>query len=317
MVKKEELIYDSRDGVDSIHGIRWIPEESPKCILQIIHGMAEHIDCYDDFARFLADRGVLVVGEDHLGHGKSVPDGGIYGYMCEQDASTVMVRDVHRLKKMTQEKYPGIPYFILGHSMGSFILRNYLVRYGKGIDGALIMATGTLSKIKVRIGKAFTKVLSALFGEKHKSKLLYLIAFGSYNARIKNPQSAGDWVCANPARVKAWIEDPMCSFLFTLNGMEALLQLVSNALDERQLISIPKELPIFFQSGTEDPVGAYGEGVKKVCEQYEKSGFQDVHLKMYEGSRHEILNELNHDVVYEDIYCWIKDRCVKQQIESN
>lgn len=312
MVKKEELVYDSRDGVDKIHGIKWIPEESPKYILQIIHGMAEHIDCYDDFAGFLAECGVLVVGEDHLGHGKSVPDGGIYGYMCEQDASTVMVRDVHRLKKMTQEQYPGIPYFILGHSMGSFILRNYLLRYGKGIDGALIMATGTLSKAKVRAGKVITTVLSAFFGEKHKSKLLYLLAFGSYNARIKEPRSAGDWVCANPARVKAWIEDPMCSFVFTLNGMKALIQLVDKAIDERQLTLIPKELPIFFQSGMEDPVGAYGEGVGQVYEEYRKAGFQNVQLKMYEGSRHEILNELNHTIVYEDIYKWMENNCGKE-----
>ena len=155
MVKREEIYFDSRDNKNKIHGIRWIPEgDKPLCILQIIHGMAEYIGRYDEFAESMAEKGILVVGEDHLGHGKSVGENGTYGYFCEQDSATVVVRDSHRLKKMTQEKYPGVPYVVLGHSMGSFILRNYLCRYGTGIQGAVIVGTGMQPRPLLWMGKA-------------------------------------------------------------------------------------------------------------------------------------------------------------------
>ncbi|NTV79449.1 MAG: alpha/beta hydrolase [Clostridiales bacterium] len=142
MVRKEELFYSSRDNRTNIHAIKWIPQtQSPIAILQIVHGMAEHIECYDYFARYMAKKGILVVGEDHLGHGGSIGSDGMSGYFCKDDPATVVVRDVHRLKKMIQEEYPGVPYVILGHSMGSFILRNYLCRYGTGIQAAVITVT--------------------------------------------------------------------------------------------------------------------------------------------------------------------------------
>ena len=147
MSRKEEFYFDSRDGEHRLHAVKWIPEaQKPVCVVQIIHGMTEYVDRYDEFADYLAKRDILVVGDDHLGHGKSVREGETYGYFCREDAATVLVRDEHRLKKMTQEQYAGVPYIILGHSMGSFILRNYLTRYGSGIDGAVIMGTGMLSK---------------------------------------------------------------------------------------------------------------------------------------------------------------------------
>ena len=143
MIKKEDLYFNSRDREHKLHAIRWVPEaEKPVCILQIVHGMTEYIDRYDEFARYMAERGILVVGDDHLGHGKSVRAGEPYGYFCKHDAPTVLVRDEHRLKKLMQKKYADVPYIILGHSMGSFITRNYLLRYGKGIDGVIIMGTG-------------------------------------------------------------------------------------------------------------------------------------------------------------------------------
>lgn len=140
-MKKEEIFFLSRDGKTKIHAVKWIPEGKPVCILQIVHGMAEYIERYERLALVLTRQGILVTGEDHLGHGKSVGENGIYGYFCAHDPATVVVRDVHRLKKMVQEQYPGVPYLLLGHSMGSFILRNYLSRYGSGIDGAIVMGT--------------------------------------------------------------------------------------------------------------------------------------------------------------------------------
>ncbi|MDE6962296.1 MAG: lysophospholipase, partial [Lachnospiraceae bacterium] len=172
MVKKEEFTFDSRDGATKIHAVRWVPEGKVVCILQIIHGMAEYVERYEQLAQYLGEKGILVTGDDHLGHGKSVGEEGAYGYFCEQDAATVVVRDVHRLKKITQEEYPGIPYVILGHSMGSFILRNYLFRYGTGIQGAIICGTGSQPKALVKFCKLITAVQGAFLGQKHVAKML-------------------------------------------------------------------------------------------------------------------------------------------------
>ena len=156
-MKKEEIFFLSRDGKTKIHAVKWIPEGKPICILQIVHGMAEYIERYERLASVLTRQGILVTGEDHLGHGKSVGENGIYGYFCAHDPATVVVRDVHRLKKIVQEQYPGVPYLLLGHSMGSFILRNYLSRYGSGIDGAIVMGTGMQPKAVLNAAKAVTK----------------------------------------------------------------------------------------------------------------------------------------------------------------
>lgn len=193
---KEEFYFDSRDGQTRIHAVRWIPEGKPRCILQIVHGMAEYVERYERLARILTEEGILVTGENHLGHGKSLYGrdgdregkdlGHPLGYFCGQDPATVAVRDVHRLKKITQEAYPGIPYLILGHSMGSFMLRNYLCRYGTGIDGAIIMGTGMLPVPMIKCAKALAGVLKVFQGEKHPSFLLNAIAFGAYIKKLRN-----------------------------------------------------------------------------------------------------------------------------------
>ena len=155
MVKKEEFTFDSRDGSTKLHAVRWTPSGKVICILQIVHGMAEYVERYEALALYLGEKGILVTGDDHLGHGKSVGERGAYGYFCDQDPATVVVRDVHRLKKITQEEYPGVPYVILGHSMGSFILRNYLFRYGSGIQGAIICGTGSQPPLLVKVQRSW------------------------------------------------------------------------------------------------------------------------------------------------------------------
>lgn len=172
-MKKEEFYFESRDGVSRIHGVKYLPDTGDVIgVLQIIHGMAEYVERYEEFAEFLTGKGFVVVGEDHLGHGKSVGENGTYGYFCEQDAATVVVRDAHRLKKMTEAQYPEVPYIILGHSMGSFILRNYLYRYGKGIDGAVIMGTGMQPKPLVVSAKVMAALSKVFGGPKSVSKFV-------------------------------------------------------------------------------------------------------------------------------------------------
>ena len=309
MVTKEDFYFDSRDGEHKIHAIKWIPDaEKPACILQIVHGMAEHIDRYNDFAIFLADRGILVVGDDHLGHGKSVKPGEPFGYFCKEDAPTVLVRDEHRLKKMVQEQYTGVPYIILGHSMGSFITRNYLFRYGTGIDGAIIMGTGMQAKPALVFGLVIAALQGLVCGARHVSKLLNVIAFGAYNKRIKSPKSPVDWISGNEDNVQKYINDPLCGFTFTVNGFQTLFKLLYNMHGQEKLNKMPKNLPVFFLSGTDDPVGDYGRSVEQVCRSFQEVGMENVQMKLYEGDRHELLNEIDKEDVYGDIYRWILQR---------
>ncbi len=307
MIEKQEFYFGSRDGEHKLHAIKWIPEtEKPICILQIVHGMSEYIDRYDAFARFMAGKGILVVGDDHLGHGLSVKEGEIRGYFCKEDAATVLVRDEHRLKKMMQEQYPGIPYIILGHSMGSFILRNYLMRYGSGIDGAVIMGTGMQPKRMVIFAWTFATLISIFAGPRHICRRLDEILFRAYNKGLKaGPHDSGSWVSVEPANVKRLREDPLCQFVFTANGFQTLMKLIWNLYDTEKLQQMPKNLPILFASGKEDPVGNYGRDVEKVFHAFEALGMEQLQLKLYPGDRHEILNEADREDVYGDIYRFI------------
>lgn len=309
MVAKEEFTYDSRDNKSKIHAIRWIPQKGEiKGVLQIVHGMVEHIDRYDDFANYMAEKGIVVVGNDHLGHGSSVGKDGEYGYFCEKDGATILVRDVHRLKKLTQKAFPGKPYFILGHSMGSFITRKYIMEYGKGIDGAIIMGTGSKPISLLKWGVCLTKILSAVHGEKYRSKMLNNQAFGSFNRQFLPARTEHDWLTKDEKQVDAYERDKRNQFIFTLNGYRTLFELFIYIQKEENFADVRKDLPIIFVSGDKDPVGNYGEGVKKAYELLKQIGYSDLDIKLYENDRHEILNETDRNVVYKDLEEWIMQK---------
>lgn len=309
-MKKEEFYFDSRDGRTKLHAVRYLPEEGTlvRGVLQIVHGMAEYVERYEELAEFFTAKGIVVTGEDHLGHGKSVHQkkGGKYGYFCEQDPATVVVRDVHRLKKMTQKLYPDVPYVVMGHSMGSFITRNYMFRYGSGISAAIIMGTGMQPPVTLGMAKAAVRMQKRICGSGHVSKLIDKLAFGSYNRRVRNPRTPFDWLSRDAARVDAYITDPLCGFIFTVNGFETLFELISRLYRRENLMQIPKNLPVLMISGTADPVGGYGSGVKRAYDSLAAAGLKNVKLKMYKGGRHELPNETNRDKVMQDIYDWMK-----------
>lgn len=306
MIKKEEFYYDSRDGIHKIRAMKWIPEGEIKCVLQFIHGMAEHIDRYDEFATYLAERGILVVGNDHLGHGKSVKSKEEYGYFCKDDAYTVVIRDVHRLKKLTQEDNPGKKYFIFGHSMGSLILRNYLFRYGKGIDGAIVCGTASQPKSVTVPGILLLKVMALFMGWEARSQFASKLVLGKPNKKIESQKTESDWLSTDTKKVKEYLDDDACGFLFTLNGFHTLVSFVLGLENKKEYKKIPKELPILFISGSEDPVGNYSEGVKRAYRQITDAGMTNVKIKLYDGMRHEIHNEVGRDNVYKDVFAYVE-----------
>lgn len=306
-MRKEEFTFDSRDGKTKLYACAFYPEQEPICILQIVHGMKDRMARYEDFARFLTERGVLVVGNDHLGHGKTVKEGDIYGYFCENDPATVLVRDVHRLKKIMEEKYPTIPYIIYGHSMGSFIVRNYMARYGTGVEGTILAGTGTPTKAELIFGKCLTGVIGKVKGTKYVSKLVDNISTKNYMSGIENAKTEHDWLSKNEETIAAFAADPLCSgYTFTVNGYDTLFELALRMQKKENLLKIPKKLPILIVSGTEDPVGNKGLAPKKLYDDYLNLDLTKTALKLYSGVRHEVLREKNKDTVYTDIYNWIE-----------
>ena len=307
MAERVELIYKSRDGITQIHATEWLPEERPpKAILQIVHGMKEFVDRYDGFARYVADRGFIVVGEDHLGHGRTAISSKDLGYFAKKDSDVILVRDVHRLKKTIQSEYPGLPYFIYGFSMGSFITRKYLTMYGEGIDGAIIGGTGWIAERRLRFGITVTALLAKLHGDRYCSDIVEKLAMGDYNRRISRPRTPSDWICTVDSVVDQYEANPKCAFPFTVNAYNTLFKIIQYVQEPKNVQRIPEDLPVIFMSGLQDPVGDYGEGVKKAAELYMVNGMKNVSIKLYDGMRHEIHNEERKHIVYLDMLEWLE-----------
>ncbi len=305
---KREFRYPSRDGVTAIHAAEWVPEGEIRAVLQICHGMTEYINRYDEFARFLNKQGVYVTGHDHLGHGESVQGEDYYGYFHEKKGNQYVIGDIHKLREITQRKYPETPYFMLGHSMGSFLLRQYLTMYGNGLSGAVIMGTGHHGALVLDAGLFMCRVIALFKGWKYRSKFINDLSFGGYNKNFRNDATGATWLSANVENCERYAEDPLCSFMFTVNGYYQMFKGLKVLVKKGSVEKIPKELPILFVAGTEDPVGNFGKSVRKVYGKYRAAGIQDVKIKLYKGDRHEILNETDRQQVYADLYRWMRKR---------
>lgn len=312
MIRKEDFTYLSKDGKTRIQGFEWAPAKNKfKGIVQIAHGMAEHIGRYDDFATSLAEEGYIVVGNDHLGHGKSVISEEHYGYFSQKDGILNLIEDMETLRRKTKSAFPELPYFFLGHSMGSFLVRKYISLYGANIQGAVLVGTGNQDKIQLSSGILLIKILKAIRGEFHRSRLVNYLVVGKNSIHFNRPSDASkSWISKNPENVREYKEDSMSGFLMTLNGYENLLKLVWQIKDKNEVGKIPKELPIMLLSGKEDPVGNFGRGVLSVYHQYQKQEIRDLGWKLYPKDRHEILNEEDKEVVYQDIVNWLNIHCV-------
>lgn len=305
---KREFTYPSRDGVTQIHAIEWKPEEKIRAVLQICHGMVEYIDRYDEFASFLNEQGIYVIGHDHLGHGASVQSEEYHGYFHATRGNEYVIGDIHKLREMTQQNYPDIPYFLLGHSMGSFLARQYIELYAKGLAGAIIMGTGSKPGIVLWGGKILCKMIAAFKGSNYRSNLIDNMAFGSYNKRFEPSRTDKDWLTRDEKIVDAYRESPWCTFKFTVNAYYHMFCGIQYAQKKAHIKQIPENLPLFLVAGGEDPVGDFGKSVHSVAEIYRECGMKDVQLKLYPDDRHEILNELDRQDVFADLLKWMEEK---------
>ncbi len=305
---QESFSFLSADKKTNIHAVAWRGNDAPPvAVLQIAHGMHEYIGRYREFAEFLVGRGFLVVGHDHLGHGESVTSPAEYGFFAERHPGSVLIRDMHRLRTIMQRQNRGVPYFMLGHSMGSYLLRRYITHYAKGLAGAVIVGTGSMPDMTMKAGMRLCAFLGKAFGWHYKSplvkKLSFLGPYRRYDTTGKVLEK--NWLTGDLKLAKAYYRDPKCRFDFTVNGYYGLMETVYYDNQKKYMEQIEKDLPLFFVSGDKDPVGDLGEGVKRAYRRYQAAGLLDLTLKLYKGDRHEVLNERNRRDVYEDIATWL------------
>ncbi len=311
MIIQQEYTFNSADGHSVIHCRKWQPATSPVAVVQLVHGMVEYIERYDDFATFLAERGYVVVGHDHIGHGHSVTSDDELGVMTGAHPSDDMVEDIYTHYSMTKKEYSGIPYFILGHSMGSYMVRKFLSvksAYLEEMTGAVIMGTGQESGVTCTAGLAVIGLISLFKGKNYRSTMVrdmtYSAPYKQYDCYGKDYSRS--WLSKNIESVEKYYHDKYCTFTFTVNAYKGLVEATKYDGTEECVNKMRPGMPLLVISGEADPVGNMGEGTKAAAESFKKAGVKDVTLKLYPGDRHEILNEVDRDKVYADILAWFE-----------
>ena len=303
---RQDIWYDSK-GTGKIHACRWTPEGQPKAVLQIVHGIAEFVERYDKFAEYLTGLGYVVVGEDHMGHGQSINGEGIQGYF--HSGWFAAIEDTMQLMKDTMAQYPGIPYVLFGHSMGSFMARTILCKYpDSGISAAIICGTGWQPAFAL---PALIKVVEAICkktGETLPNEKLQGLVFGSYNNKVEHPRTEYDWLSRDNKIVDAYIAHPLCGFTASCGLLREMMKGILYIERPNNLAAMRKDLPVFFIAGGDDPVGSYGKGVKHAAEAFKKAGMTDVSVRIYPLCRHEILNEINKEEIFEDVVQWLEKK---------
>ena len=304
----KDFYFNSSTGKNKIHARMCVPDAEPRAIVQIIHGIAEYIDRYDEFMSFLADNGIIAVGTDHLGHGKSIESEEQTGFFAYDNGWDYVVRDEEVLRLAMHENYPELPIIVFGHSMGSFMARTLLIRYPDAFNAAIISGTGNQGAALVNGGLFMGNLVTGLKGAHHYSKFLNDLAFGSYNKIYDNPKTEYDWLSRDEANVQKYIDDPLCGFIPSCSLFRDMMTGVKFITNKKNLTAMNKDMPVYFMSGDMDPVGECGKGVQKAYNNFLEAGMKDVSIKLYPGGRHEMLNEINKDEVYTDILAWLDSK---------
>lgn len=310
MVENKSFL--TKDNTQVFYKI-WLPQNNqPVAILQIIHGMAEYIDRYNEFAEYLNKKNICVYAHDQRGHGQTGLKRGKgnykeakMGFLAPKNGWKLLVEDAKQMTEIIKKDFPNTPLFILGHSMGSLVLRSYLLTYKEYPKGVIISGTTWGNKTKLLAGIALSNILSLINGKSKHSRTLTKITFAGFNGPFYPLKTKYDWLSRDHERNQNYTDDPLCGFYCSNNFFKDLSKLVLFASNSNKLVNIPKEIPMFLICGSMDPVGEFGKGVQKVFNIFTSLGVNDLKMKMYEGGRHEMLNEINRQEVFEDIFNWI------------
>ena len=303
MVKNTTELLSQYDGLKL--SILWLaPKGRSEGILQISHGMSENKERYLPFIKYMAQRGYVCVIHDHRGHGQSVLDREDLGYMYG-GKNTALVRDLHQVSLWAKEKFPGLPLYLLGHSMGSLIARNYLKDYDDEID-KLILTGPPCRNTAAGLGLLIARMEKRICGAHHRSKLLETMSFGMFARRFRQEESRFAWVCANRQVVEEYEASQDCGFTFTADAYESLMLLMKATYSRKGWKVKHPKLPILFLAGQEDPCVGNGRKFVQELQHMKRVGYKKLTGKMYPGMRHEILNETEKYTVYKNIYEYLK-----------
>lgn len=308
-VRKQEWTRPASGGSGEIFSRSWegvLPEggEASRAVVVIAHGMAEHSARYDAFGTFLAEHGFAVYMNDHAGHGRSAQ---IQGHFADENGWENVVEDLNALMDQAAKAHPGLPLFLMGHSMGSFLSRSFLVRHGERLAGCILC--GTMGRNPgVGFGRALSALQCRVLGPRSRGKLLDQLATGGYNKGIENPVNKFAWLSTVDQVCREYAADENCGFAFTAAGYHDLFTGLSQVSSPQWAQRVPKGLPLFLVAGDRDPVGNYGKGVRQVADALKEAGCREVELKLYPGKRHELLNESNREEVFADLLRWLESR---------
>lgn len=313
----KEYSFPSHSGLCDIYAQSAAPIDygSIKGVVQISHGMAEYSNRYARFALELCKAGYAVFVSDHIGHGSSIIDRDMLGFFGETEGEEHFVEDLKSLTDIIKSEYPNLPFFMLGHGMGSLIARKYTAKYGYLLDGVIYSGTSGENPA-LGIGISLANALIKQNGAMHRSEVLDAIAFGAYNRKTQK-RTENDWATRDEEEVDKFNADELCGYTYTVSGMKALFTTLKQVSSKRWYNTVPLSMPIYLISGTMDPVGDYSKGVNEVYKMLKKTGHKNVTMKLYEGARHEILNEINREEVYADIINWLNEKAEKHQEEMN
>ncbi len=285
------------------------PCDKPKAVVHILHGMGEHKYRYQHFAEFLNRQGIQVYAHDHLGHGESINDASPMGHYGDDEGFEQVIANVKHTQDFIQERHFGLPNYILGHSMGSFIAQNYVLKNPEiKLSGLILTGSALTPPLLVKGLNLISKLEQWRLGKRGTSKILHFLSFGSFNDAFKPVRTESDWLSRDEAQVDKYINDPLCGFVCTTAVWEQLSRGMLEISTAEALKQIPSELPVLLISGDKDPVGGAGKYVKALDKLWRQSGHTKVDTHLIADARHEVLNESDKETTYNLVLQWIGDQ---------
>ncbi len=305
---REEFYYLSADGKTKIHAVEWRPEGEPVAVLQIAHGVTEHILRYEEAAEYFTGKGFVVVGNDHLGHGTSIAEGAEPMYFGPSGSWKWVVKDMRSCSERVKAKYPNIPYIVMGSSLGSFAIRTWLIRYPGTVDAAILVGTGQTAPVILGFIRKVAVREGEKSGEEHTTPLINKLTFENYNKGFAPNKTEFDWLCVSETSLDEYMKDPLRGEAISAGLFRELIDGMSFTARKINQKKMDTEMPILLISGAEDPVGDRGKGVMRTWRSFGKVGMKDVDMKIYPGLRHDILHDEGREEIYEYLYQWIEDK---------
>lgn len=303
-MKSENFTFRGNENVE-IYVYKWSPEGQVKGAVQIAHGMAETAKRYERFAEFLTRNGYIVYANDHRGHGNTAKTLEKVGILGDKDGFNLLVQDMRQLLGIIKQENEGMPVFLYGHSMGSFLSQEAIMEYGLEYKGVILSGSNGKQGLILKLGKLIANREANKYGRKYRSQRLNDLSFGSYNKVFKPSRTEFDWLSSDEAEVDKYINDPYCGGIFTTGFYQDFFTGLIKIENKSRLKGVPAHLPILLMSGDKDPVGKAGKGVEILHDTYKNLGVRDVTMKLYKDGRHEMLNEKNRDQVMNDILIWV------------